>query len=325
MYFLVVSCGEDKKEDDILAVSTEPCSLALRSSALKALFDCDGKKVKDNEANSSEVSWIKLSHSVEAHKKYNGVGKYGGCTGTLVDTDTKVSSSPAYILTNGHCLGNLLPGKGVLFDSTVSTSSMTFDYYYDFEDKTKRQVYPTKIVRYATMDSTDVALIELEGVTLQELKSKGLTAYKLSKELPKVGQVIENIGIPASGIDDVALRHSICKVFGEARIKEGVYDFKNSYQLKCNVLGGSSGSSVFDYKTKEIIAVVNTTVNDSSEGQADCSLNRPCEYTGDSDKVFINTETNYMQSVSFLTSCFTSEGVFERTLDACSLKDKVGL
>lgn len=323
---LLFSCGklDNSKEENPLTGETPLTNVCLVGGGsgynLEALFDCNGNKLSDNKANSENVAWIKPSYYEKEHERMNGVGRFSGCTASLVDTDTESESSPAYLLTNGHCLGTLgyLPSDTAVFDVT-SPSTMIFSYYYDFPDNITRTKYKVKNVPYASMSETDAAIIELEGVTLQELQDEGVTAYKLAKQAPAAGTRVENIGVPMTGIIDVALRQSLCTLGDVVSILEGPFSFPTSRRLKCSILPGSSGSPVFHYRTKEIIGVMNTTVNDSSLGTDACSINRPCEI-GENNERTVNTKTNYMQTTSFLASCFTDAGVFDRDLDSCRLK-----
>jgi V8-like Glu-specific endopeptidase len=196
---------------------------------------------------------------------------------------------------------------------------MIFSYYFDFPQNITKTSYRVKNVSYASMSNTDVALIELDGITLQELQEKEITAYKLAKTIPQSGTKIENIGIPMSGLNEITLRQSLCTLGEEVSILEGPFSFPTSRRLKCSILPGSSGSPIFDEKTKEIIGVMNTTVNDNSSGMEDCAINRPCEVDSKNSRT-MNTETNYMQTTSFLAKCFTDKGVFDKNLDSCKLK-----
>lgn len=325
IFILFCSCGKIQNTDkeNQLGGSTDSSEICLtneNTSSLTAIFDCDGNKLKDTEANSQDVAWIKPSYYKEAHKRMNGVGRFSGCTASLLDTETKVTASPAYLITNGHCLGTqgFLPSDKAVFNET-SPSVMTFSYYYDFPQDISRTNYSVKNVPYASMSETDVAIIELDDVTLQELQAQGITAYKLAKTTPQSGTKIENIGIPMSGLKEITLRQSLCTLGNEVSILEGPFSFPTSRRLKCSILPGSSGSPVFDNKTKEIIGVMNTTVNDSSSGKDDCAINRPCEVDSNNSRT-VDTKTNYMQTTSFLSNCFTEKGVFDRNLNSCQLK-----
>ena len=279
-FILLCSCGEPQNTDKENIENTESSEVCLTkngsTSNLKAIFNCNGKKLSDTEANSKDVAWIKPSYYEEAHKRMNGVGHLGGCTASLIDTETKVTASPAYLVTNGHCLGKqgFLPSDKAVFNED-SPSIMIFSYYFDFPQNSARTNYKVKNVPYASMSNTDVALIELDGITLQELQEKKITAYKLAKTTPQSGTKIENIGIPMSGLNEITLRQSLCTLGEQVSILEGPFSFPTSRRLKCSILPGSSGSPIFDEKTKEIIGVMNTTVNDNSSGREDCAINRP--------------------------------------------------
>ena len=81
--------------------------------------------------------------------QFNGVGRYGGCTGSLLDTESE--NGPAYILTNGHCVGRVPPAskyappKGAYFDiSQDSNKSMTFNYFKDAQNSNFKEKRKTK-------------------------------------------------------------------------------------------------------------------------------------------------------------------------------------
>ncbi|MBC62211.1 MAG: hypothetical protein CMP11_07110 [Zetaproteobacteria bacterium] len=318
----VFSCGNENS-----AISDDPasdlfCNLMEETLSSGAIYNCSNEKIPDSQVGSEDVAWLKLSYNNESHKFYNGVGRYGTCTGALIETNGN-DSSPAYILTNGHCLGKLLPEEGVLFDKFIENKLMLFNTFYD---STGEQFsYSTQKIKYATMDKNDIAIIELEGVTLGTLKQLGFNAYEISQEEPLAGILIENVGIPATGLSssEKVLRKSVCTLNGTVNVQEGVYNFATSYKHNCSIVGGSSGSPIFNRQTHEIIAVNNTTVNDSAGNQEDCSINKPCEIIDQSIKT--NVFSNYAQPVWFLSSCFTDEGVFDRLLESCSLKDLVSL
>ena len=309
---------EDTEDQSEITEKTEaPCQTGL---SLTALFDCENNKISDNNTDSPDISWALPSSRKEGDKRFSGIGRFGSCTASLLEAGTVTNEeTPAYVLTNGHCIryqGGLLPGEGKFFN-LESTRSMIFGYYHDSESLSRLN-YEADSVLYASMDETDIALIKLKGVTLEELKSLGLETYQISSKIPAINTAVENIGLPASGLSQVILRWSRCLLEEQLSLREGVYRFTNSYALKCNVLGGSSGSAVFDEETKEIVGLINTTVNDSSEGSSDCSLNRPCEVNED-EEVQVNTMRNYMQPTKYLSGCFTENGVFDKDLDSCSL------
>ena len=319
--FIMTACGGGKNNGGNEEENKGLCTIPkTKSSSLKALFDCNGNKLKDTDGKSNKVSWETPSFFKEEDKWLNGIGYFRGCTASLIDPGEDSDSSPAYLITNGHCiryLGGFLPSDKYILDESYQ-SEIIFDQYYDVTDESLRPEYPTSILRYGSMHGTDIAIVELAGVSLGDLKKQGITAYKLAKNLPTKGSKIETIGIPGAFVSEVVLRHSICHMGGEVNVKEGPFEFEESYELKCNVLPGSSGSPVFNFKTKEIISLINTTVNDGTENQEPCTLNRPCERKN--GEITVDPLTNYMQPTTFLHSCFTAQGVFDRTLENCKLK-----
>lgn len=319
---LLVACGEDTFEPEDPSVP-QACSVgSSKNATLSAVFDCDGNKLRDVEASSEKVSWIKPSYLEPSHRWLGGVAKLPGCTGSLIEPEGATEDSPAYIITNGHCVqvnGSYPPSEGHVLNQPY-VAQVQFFQFFDIPFNALRPTFTSKILNYASMDGTDVALLQLEDfATLGLLKQAGITAYKLSKTKPKVGQKIETAGMPAIHVDEVVLRQSVCHVEEEVHLLEGPFEFEEAYQMKCNVLSGSSGSSVFDFETKEIVGLVNTTVNDNSEGLESCAINRPCE-VGTNDSKTVDTEANYMQPIAFLVDCFTDKGVFDTSLDNCKLK-----
>ena len=164
------------------------CSLLDNISINGAIFDCNGEKLSDTEVNSENVAWRNLSIENKEHHFYNGVGKYGSCTGTLLDTGAN-DNAPAYIITNAHCTGlgihNGLPeGKGAYFDVSSGSKTMTFNYYLDATPES-HIIIDSKIIRYSSMEATDVAIVELDA-TVGELKAKNLRAFSLAAKSPVI-------------------------------------------------------------------------------------------------------------------------------------------
>ena len=91
-----------------------------------AIFNCQGSEIPDFEVNTEEVAWVILNE--QEHAKYNGLGRFGGCSGTLIEPATIVDSSPAYIITNGHCIGIKMSPTGSIFDLELD-KTMIFKYY----------------------------------------------------------------------------------------------------------------------------------------------------------------------------------------------------
>lgn len=81
----------------------------------QSIFDQDGQRLPDREVNSGRVAWELLS--IRQHGEFGAMGLLsagffgGGCSATLIDNGGP-DQSPAYIVTNGHCLMNGYPQPG---------------------------------------------------------------------------------------------------------------------------------------------------------------------------------------------------------------------
>ena len=311
------ACGYFSNDDTLSTCSN------IRDSDLGAvIFDCTNKKIPDSEVNSEQVNWLKLSK--EKYIKFNGIARYNSCSAALLKTtpdETLGPEVPAYLLTNGHCIktsSGMIEGRGYYFDIPGTARRNTdFNLFYDSNDDEVIQVRD-KTVHVASMDNTDVAIVELD-VTMKELTDLGLNSYPLADEVASDQEVL-NVGFPASGVVDVVMRASKSKLLGRADIKEDIYHFGNSYRHNCSIVGGSSGSAILDFMTHSIVAVNNTTVNDSSHYR-ECTMHTPCEVS-DSGETSLNLNVNYAQPVIFLKSCFNDKGVFDRSLESCPLKNE---
>lgn len=314
------SCGSDDSKSPAASSqgsasgdSDKPCQQT--SLSLSALYDCQGKELSDSKVNSDEVAWLVLDKTKSTHKQWNGVGRYGSCTGTLLDVGGK-DSDPAYIITNGHCVGfSLLSEKGVSFDMESNPNKpMRFDYFVAQVVNNSFITIENKVIKFASMDNTDVAIVELD-VTYDSLVKQGINSYKLATTPPKKGQLISVVGVPQSGVKTYGLRKSDCTIGEKVYLNEGNYSFSNSYRHRCSIVGGNSGSPVFDRESKEIVAVVNTAVDDGTENLEDCALQKPCELGSDGSKT-VKASENYAQPVYYLSGCFES-GIFNKDLSTC--------
>ena len=322
----------DSETDEDSPLS-DACQEALDSLSLKSIFDTDGDKLPDVCVNSNLVHWTSPKSSDTPN--FSGVGRYGGCTATLIETQASDPLAPAYILTNGHCVGrsySLISGSDIFFDvdprdlsdSDVSTYKTMSFFYYLGQRSEDYLIVEDKRVSFASMKDTDVAIVEL-NTTLAELKRLGVDAYSIANEPAAQESQLTNVGVPLSYMDseNVGLRRSECKHGETVSILEGVYSFANSFRHNCSIVGGNSGSPLFNSQNLRIVGVVNTAVNDGTDHQADCSLSKPCELNGDHINVF--PEVNYGQYVDYVSECFTQEGYFNKDLADCGINEKFSL
>lgn len=279
----------------------------------QAIFDCAGGRLADAQADSEEVAWIELD--AERDRQYNAVGRFGSCSGVFIAPKGAEENSPAYILSNGHCIGPLLPPKSALFD-IKTPNTMTFNLFVGTSQE--RLLIASKIVRYASMVDTDLAIVELDS-SFGALVASGINPLQLAEKRPKTGDPVINIGIPAAGIasDRLGLRGSVCSYLDTVALREGPYTFSSSIRVQCSVLGGSSGSPIILQGTGQIAALINTTPVDMDAFKEDCEINRPCEV--DSTGTVLRSQYNYAQDVVSLTKCFDSKASFDRGQAACDL------
>lgn len=233
------------------------------------------------------------------------------CTGTLIDTG--VPTAPAYLLTNGHCVGDVGRAPQTTTIEHEWFGEATFLLAQGNEDNTLK--VDVVQIAYSTMRHTDTAIVRLD-TTLGELKQLGLRPVPITADEPAEGTPVTNVGVPFQDMaqDDWVLRRGECTLGSQHTLIEFSWLWFNVWSNDCpGIVMGSSGSPLFtldaDGQPTEIVAMINTTTGGSrlSDGGA-CFLNRPCEVTADGPK-FVE-DTSYAQSVAGLGGCFTAEGNF---------------
>jgi len=233
------------------------------------------------------------------------------CTGTLIDTG--VPTGPAYLLTNGHCVGDV----GRAAQATTVDLEWFGTATFLLADGNQENTLEVDVVQlaYSTMRHTDTAFVRLD-VTLGELEALGLQPVRLAASEPAEGSSVVNVGVPVQDLhpDDWMLRRGDCTLGSQHTLIEAGWLWFGAWSNDCpGIIQGSSGSPLFTLngngQPDEIVAMINTTTGGSrvSDGGA-CFLNRPCQVTADSVGMVENT--SYAQSVAGLDRCFTSEGNF---------------
>jgi V8-like Glu-specific endopeptidase len=296
--------------------------LALVSNwAQAAIYDRNGNKLPDAEVNSSQVNWELLS--AEKGRNYNGVGlleqeSEGFCTAFFLNTGGD-DNAPAYAVTNGHCadLHTEPAAKEILINRP---SNKVFKLNYFANAVTRVRPVPVRQVVYATMKGTDIAILELD-TTFKQLVKEGFTPLKIEGVSPSVGEPIEVIGIPMTGVKSSLsyLHRVVCQVGQSVNLREDVYHWEKAIRTRCSVVGGMSGSPVVSLKSNQVVAIANTGVDDEALKQPECSKNRPCEVSSDG-RVATFPKENYAQRVSNIPSCFDSKGIFTLNLPSCALE-----
>ena len=234
-----------------------------------------------------------------SNDQFTGVAMLRGasaCTGFLVDTG--MPTAPATVLTNGHCAG-IFDSTTVMVDDTSVTTSVTFNAFVDTQQQAITLEAPA--VRWATMRGTDLAVLELDE-TLADLQAKGVRAYRLAPPAAK-GAPITVVGVPVSGVnsEEVFLRRVDCRVLGDAtRLLEWRWIWDAAQPNSCRgILGGNSGSPVFD-AAGDVVGIINTTTIGAPLG-GDCDLGRPCEIGPDGPVQ--QADTSYAQPVDGVLDC----------------------
>jgi V8-like Glu-specific endopeptidase len=304
----------------VLGLSIGGCLVDVGVNA--AIYDRTGRKIPDREVNSDRVNWQMLS--VVASRKYNGVGSvdldYGVCTGFLIATGLKPTNAPAYVVTNGHCQGSAskLPSHSDILVNQPSKTNFIVNYFHDF--KADRLSIPVKRMVYGTMKNNDIAILELTKTQL-ELTKAGITPLQISTKPASRGESVMVVGIPSQGVRDALsfLHAATCQTGETVQLKEDIYHWNRSVRHHCSIIGGMSGSPMISLKTRRVVGIINTGVNDSAAKQPQCSLNRPCEVR-QNGRIETFAQENYGQLVHQIPTCFDRQGVFDLRTPGCKLE-----
>ncbi|MFT3798919.1 trypsin-like serine peptidase [Microbacterium sp.] len=232
------------------------------------------------------------------------------CTGTLIDTG--VEDGPAYVITNGHCTGDVGRAPQRV---TVGTEWFGQGYLLDTYDNPSPLVVNAAVLEYSTMRGRDVSIVRLEE-SLGYLRGLGIQPVPIIDEEPAAGTEVRNIAAPVQNLDhdDWVLRSGDCTLAHQTDLLEFRWLWSDAWANDCpGVIQGSSGSPLFaldaDGGPASIAAVINTTTAGSSkENGGLCFLNRPCEL-GEQGIAMVEG-TSYAVSVAGIGRCFDDAGVF---------------
>lgn len=236
---------------------------------------------------------------------FEGIVKLSNCSGSVIRFPGQPVSSPAYVLTNGHCLGGPLMKPGQVFSNQPTVRRMMVSD----KEKNFTPVMARKLL-YATMTSTDAAIYELQE-TYAVLAERGIEPFELDSQRPIVGLPIDIV----SGYWERGYRcHIAANVF---ELREHTYVFTDSIRYSdegCKIIGGTSGSPVIAKDTRVVVAV-NNTANESGNR---CTLNNPCE-VDDEGNVSVFVKTGYGQQTYMFHSCLTVDFQIDLNKEGCSL------
>jgi hypothetical protein len=229
------------------------------------------------------------------------------CTGTLVETG--VDSGPAYILTNGHCVGDV--GRARQRTTVDLEWFGTAEFFRVEGNVDSTHIVDVVAIEYSTMHGTDTAVVRLDA-TLGELRAQGVKPLPLAASEPASGTSVVNIGVPVQDLDwyDVVMRKGECTLDAQHTLIEFGWLWRDVWSNDCpGIIQGSSGSPLIeigaDGMPGAVVGVINTTSwgVTAADGGA-CFINRPCQVTVDA--VSMVEETSYAQSVAGIGRCFSA-------------------
>lgn len=255
-------------------------------------------------------------HIPESFPKSSGmalISNFSGCSASVFRFDDSKDSDPAMVLTNGHCSGQgsyygMYPDGDDVFVNLEDPNSEI--YLYNTEASA---VFPTHVqkLKYATMVKFDVAVYELP-MSYEDLQDLGVQALLLKRSPEyQAGQILK---MPSSYWKQTYA----CEFEAQVNfLLEGPWTWEDSLRFKpdnCLLKGGMSGSPLVNDQN-EIVGVINTTY---SGGEA-CTIMNPCE------KEFVDSDPQvldnygYGSPVSELYSCRDENGLFDATVESCTL------
>lgn len=234
---------------------------------------------------------------------YGGVAMLTGpasCTGTLVETGD--DAAPAYLLTNGHCVG--LDGSPVntsIVDAEAEGEARFFNVAG--ADASSVLTVPVARYEYGTMRGRDIGIVRLDA-TLGELRTAGATPLAIASAAPATGTAVVNVAGPVDGVpeDEQVLRKGECVVGGSTDVVESSWLWFGATRTDCpGVLGGSSGSPLIADGT--VVSIINTTNGGIAAADGvTCYRGMPCEPDGTS-ATFVQ-DSSYGVDVAGLDACF---------------------
>jgi uncharacterized protein (TIGR03437 family) len=250
-------------------------------------------------------------------RRFSGVGRIPGCTAFLMRPSGSTASSPAYVMTSGHCVD--LAANDVILNRAETTRTIQFGLLKDASREPLR--VRSRRVLYSTMKSVDLAILELD-TTLGALESEGLTPLVLGRGEAASSAAVEWAGLPSIGIPpgDSFLRTGACTASGTVGVLEWRWLWHGQIRHDCSDMsGGASGSPLIDRASGAVIGIIGTTnvgnLAPSSDGL--CGRNDPCELEG--GQSVWRRNSSYATPVTAAVACFDASGSFQLTAAGCGL------
>lgn len=236
---------------------------------------------------------------------FTGIVALSNCSGAVVRTPNSLSTDPALVMSNGHCVRLLNAGE-VLRNQA---SSRTFSLLNSSGTASIGTLRANRLL-YATMTNTDVSIYRLT-ITYGQLQSQfGSRALTLSTVHPTAGESIRVV----SGFHRAIYP---CNIDGFAfRLREDRWTWLDSvrYTAACHTIPGTSGSPVLDTNTSQVVAI-NNTLNEQSQR---CTLDNPCE-VDQAGNITIHPNIGYAQETWYIAACITTQSRIDLTRPGCQL------
>ena len=296
------------------------------TSEQKSVFDAEGQRLPDHDADSNRVAWRPLRREADG---ITGVGVLNApillaipdiCTASLIDTGA--TTGPAYVLTNSHCTFFEHWGFDPLKPDEFRTDRAT-SYYVTFNHfagvpADLRMRYKLRRLTYTTEAGMDVAIMEVEA-TVAELLAKGIKPLKLRAKRPPFGEPVRLIGVPLVLVSEekMTLQISECTIGRVAKLRNGIYSAPESVVHRCSSVPGFSGGPLLDAAGGIVLLNSHGATEDSSDPPCTYAT-RPCEVMPDGSEVVV-VEANYGQYVDRMAGCFGPDGRFDLARPDCRL------
>ncbi len=264
---------------------------------------------------------------------FNGIVKLSNCSGAIIRLEKQSLGSKALVLTNGHCvqlnataggfqsfsetktsviqkmikklfaLNRMLDPGEVIYNKLVSREMEVFNMDFDLIP------VEAKVLLYATMTDTDLAIYEL-NTTYLELDMVGVKPFILSPKRPETKLPIHII----SGYHEKGYNCYIDEFI--PKLKEAQWIFTDSirYTAKgCETIGGTSGSPIIQVGSRLVVGVNNT----SNQNGEFCTLNNPCEIDNNGKMKVL--KRSYGQQTYNVYSCINKLNKLDLAVPNCKL------
>lgn len=259
---------------------------------------------------------------------FTGIGRLRTgpvCTAFLLQPAPNNASGPVYALTNGHCV--VAPSSNRVFHDLPAPANSSLTFHFFLDTPTRQRPYGLRNVPYATLKGLDIAVVELD-TDWPTLAAAGIKPVPLRAVAAQPDDAVYTVGAPADAVaaEESWLRRSDCTVSAIAQLAEGPWQFHDALRFSCGgIYGGASGSPVFDSRTGEAVAIVNTSTQGQvySSGDFPCFLNNPCELTSPRGDLVL--DAGYALPLAGLAGCFDAEGRFALGASGCLLDPGVEL